>query len=68
MTALNKWNLSHVTRFLFGRAQGAGQIGLFSSSSRARFPHAETVLEQLVQDPIREFWGSTLGSANFCRW
>ena len=39
-----------------------------SLSSRARFPHVETVLEQLVQDPIREFLSSMLGSANFCNW
>ena len=36
-----------------------------SSSSRASFPHVETVLEQLVQDPIRDFFGSTLGPTIF---
>ena len=38
-----------------------------SLSSRARFPHVETVLEQLVQDPFREFFGSTLGPTIFGR-
>ena len=34
-------------------------------SSGARFPCVETALEQLVQDPIREFFGSTLGPTIF---
>ena len=41
--------------------------GTPTSSSRARFPYVETVLEQLVQDPFREFFGSTLGPTIFGR-
>ena len=40
----------------------------FTSTSSARFMHVETVIEQLGLDPNHEFFGSTLGSANFGPW